>query len=277
MVLTLLVLSDEMQQAEALAAAADAAREHPMRIIGLIARPGRGPARLDAQIRVGGDEGAGEVIACRLNGELANHAGSVAIPLLLPDTPVVAWWPDAGPHQPAQDAIGRHAQRRITDVTHSSRYLAELDARLATYAPGDTDLAWTRTTPWRSLLAAAFDQPVGAPSSAAVQVEARNPSGVLLAGWLHQRLNIPVQVSHSRAPGISAVTIATDAGEISLTRPDGRVAKLTMPGLPTATVALPRRSLAELIAEELRRLDPDEVYAEALRGAHALREADHRV
>src|SRR3712207_7912674 len=28
----------------------------------------------------------------------------------------------------------------------------------AAYSPGDTDLSWTRLTPWRALLAAALDQ-----------------------------------------------------------------------------------------------------------------------
>ena len=168
MVLTLLVITDELHQADALMAASGAAREHPMRIIGLIERPGRGEAHMDAQIQVGGDDGAGEVIACRLHGELAQHAGSVAIPLLLPDTPVVAWWPGNGPHDPFNDPIGRHAQRRITDTVDTAHYLEELGTRLTNYSPGDTDLTWTRTTPWRAMLAAALDQPVGDVTAAEV-------------------------------------------------------------------------------------------------------------
>lgn len=266
MVLTLLVITDELHQADALQAAGLAAREHPMRIIGLIERPGRGEPHLDAQIFVGGDDGPGEIIACRLHGELAKHAGSVAIPLLLPDTPVVAWWPDKGPANPAHDPIGRHAQRRITDTAETAKYKAELDLRLENYVPGDTDLAWTRTTPWRSMLAAALDQPVGEVTSAVVTVESRNPSGVLLAGWLQSRLQIPVSVEHSKAPGISSVKLVTTIGEVILSRPNGKVATLEIPGMPPATVALARRTLAELISEELRRLDPDEIYEQALRG-----------
>jgi hypothetical protein len=47
-------------------------------------------------------------------------------------------------------------------------------------------------------------------------------------------------------------------------RPDGRIATLNQPGQPERRVALPRRKLAECLAEELRRLDADEVYAAAL-------------
>jgi glucose-6-phosphate dehydrogenase assembly protein OpcA len=265
MVLTLLVITDENNQAQAVAAATTAAREHPMRIIVLIERPGKVPSRLDASVAVGGADGPGDVIIARLHGELSAHPGSVAIPLLLPDTPVVAWWPAKAPHNPAQDAIGRHAQRRITDTSNSAHYLEELGERLDTYAPGDTDLAWTRTTPWRSMLAAALDQPVPRITSVQVFVESRNPSGVLLASWLSARLKVPAKVTHSKGPGITKVVLHTKSGEVVLDRPDGRVAKLTLPGQPTSTVALPRRELAALLSEELRRLDPDEIYAQALK------------
>lgn len=49
-----------------------------------------------------------------------------------------------------------------------------------------------------------------------------------------------------------------------INRGDGRNATLSRPGEPDRYVALHRREIAELLAEELRRLDPDEVYGEAL-------------
>jgi len=266
MVLTLIVITDELHQADALAAASLAAREHPMRIIALIARPGRVEPRLDVQIAVGGDEGPGEIIICRLHGPVSKHAGSVAIPLLLPDTPVVAWWPGDSPENPSLDPIGIHAQRRITDTNASSSYVEQLGVRLANYSPGDTDIAWTRTTPWRSILAAALDQPVGRVTSATVFVQERVPSGLLLAGWLQKRLRVPTHVVHALEPGISKVILTTTKGEVVLTRPEGRVAQLEIPNAPKAAVALPRRTLAEQLAEELRRLDADEIYLQALKG-----------
>jgi hypothetical protein len=71
-------------------------------------------------------------------------------------------------------------------------------------------------------------------------------------------------VHTSRGPGITEVTIHTKRGDISITRPDGRVATMTRPGFPDREAALQRRSLEGLIAEELRRLDPDEIYGETL-------------
>jgi len=241
-----------------------------MRVIALIERPGRNEPHLDAQIQVGGDEGLGELIACRLYGELAKHAGSVAIPLLLPDTPVVAWWPGISPDSPSEDPIGMHAQRRITDTNTNSSYIQELGVRLANYRPGDTDLAWTRTTPWRSMLAAALDQPVGRVQEVSVHSEPRSASSLLLAGWLRKRLHVPTKIVHDKGPGITKVVLKTTQGEVSLSRPDGRVAQLSIPNAPESPVALPRRTMAELLAEELRRLDPDEIYHQALRGVDAV-------
>jgi len=53
-------------------------------------------------------------------------------------------------------------------------------------------------------------------------------------------------------------------GDIEITRADGRTATLAWPGRTDRMVALHRRDIPELLAEELRRLDPDEVYAETL-------------
>ena len=68
----------------------------------------------------------------------------------------------------------------------------------------------------------------------------------------------------SGGPGVTGVIFTTADGEMTLTRPDGRVAMLRRPGQPERRVALHRRETAELLAEELRRLDPDEVYEETI-------------
>ena len=65
--------------------------------------------------------------------------------------------------------------------------------------------------------------------------------------------------------------MATADGEICLDRADGSLAELAVPGQPDRHVALHRRGTAELIAEELRRLDPDEAYAIAVQFGSKLR------
>lgn len=265
MVMTLLIIADEANQTDATMAAAMAAREHPMRILVLIPRLSRDAARLDAEIMVGGDDGPGEVAKLRMHGELAHHIGSVAIPLLLPDTPIVAWWPSEAPKVPSEDEIGAHAQRRIIDSTASARQTVALKNSIKGYAPGDTDLAWTKTTSWRTLLAATLDQPHADIIGAEVSVPTSHASGLMLAAWLGQRLGVPASVINSKGPSITNVRLIMTDGEINLSRRDGSTAHLLRRGMPPATVALPRRSIADLLAEELRRLDPDEVFGEALR------------
>lgn len=264
MVLTLLIQSDEEFQSDATSGAVAAAREHPMRIVTLIPRPSRQQPRLDAEIAVGGDDGPGEVAVLRLRGELADHANSVAIPLLLSDTPVVAYWPAEAPDVPADDPIGRHAQRRITDAASAPDIRRELARRKAGYRPGDTDLSWTRLTPWRSALAAAMDQGSPRVLEAVVAAEPENPSALLLQAWLAHALAVPVHLLDSPGPGITEAKLVTPDGDIVLSRTHGDTAELTRPGVASARIAMPRRGIAGLLAEELRRLDPDEVYGTVL-------------
>ncbi|MFF3254655.1 glucose-6-phosphate dehydrogenase assembly protein OpcA [Actinacidiphila glaucinigra] len=270
MVLTMVVVTDEENAHDALKAAEQAAQEHPSRTLVVIRRPSRTtrrhtPSRVDAEVRVGSDAGSGEAVLLRLFGEVAEHADSVVLPLLLPDAPVVVWWPVDGPDAPANDPLGALAQRRITDAYAVDRPLERLAARAGAYAPGDTDLAWTRLTPWRSMLAAALDQAGARVTSAVVESEADNPSAELLARWFADRLRVPVERVVTDGPVVTAVRLRTTDGDVLIDRPEGAVARLSIPGQPTRALALKVRTTAELIAEELRRLDPDEAYAAALR------------
>ncbi|MFG2865699.1 glucose-6-phosphate dehydrogenase assembly protein OpcA [Streptomyces sioyaensis] len=270
MVLTLVIVTDEENAYDALKAANEASREHPSRTLVVVKRVSRSPrdrakARLDAEVRVGTDAGTGETVILRLYGEVIDHAQSVVLPLLLPDAPVVVWWAVNAPLDPAKDPLGALAQRRVTDAYAAEQPVRELSARAETYTPGDTDLSWTRITPWRSMLAAALDQAPCTVSSAEVEGEEFNPSCELLAMWLADRLKVPVTRKVSGGPGLTAVRMEAGIGSIVLDRPDGSLATLCMPHQPDRAVALKRRVTSELLAEELRRLDPDDIYAAALK------------
>jgi glucose-6-phosphate dehydrogenase assembly protein OpcA len=267
-VLTLLVLVDEADADEAIDVANTASRQHPCRIIVVVAGNRRGAARLDGQIRIGGDAGASEVVVLRLYGPLAAHGRAVVTPLLLADSPIVAWWPTTAPKKPAADPIGAMAQRRVTDAAQSTQAPRTVLKRLAAgYSDGDSDLAWSRITLWRGQLAAALDQPPYEPVVRATVVAATDsPSGDLLAGWLAVRLRCPVSVARARnRSGVISVRLERASGTVDLVRPvDGNTATLSQPGQPVRTLALPHRGDAECLADELRRLDPDEVYKDAL-------------
>ena len=262
-VLNLIIMTDEASQHDAVRAASQAGREHPCRVLGVIARDARAASRLDAEIRSG--EGTpGQTVLLRLYGPMSEHADSVIMPLLVPDTPVVTWWHGQMPTVPAMQPLGVLAQRRITDAARARTPSEALAALAAGYQPGDTDLSWTRATPWRSLLAATVDQEPNEITGGMVIAEEHNPTADLLAAWLKCRLRVPFTRETSGGPGITEVQLYTPAGNVTISRPDGRVATLARPGQPDRHVALHRREIAELLAEELRRLDPDEIYGESL-------------
>jgi glucose-6-phosphate dehydrogenase assembly protein OpcA len=268
-VLNLIIMTDESGQHDAVRAASQAGREHPCRVLAVIARESRAISRLDAEIRSG--EGTpGQTVLLRLYGPMSEHADSVVTPLLVPDTPVVTWWHGLIPAVPSAQPLGALAQRRVTDAARAQAPTEALAALSAGYRPGDTDLSWTRATPWRSLLAATVDQELDPITSGSVSAEEHNPTADLLAAWLSSRLDAPFERLTSGGPGITEVRLDTPAGDITISRPDGRVATLARPGQPDRHVALQRRDIAELLAEELRRLDPDEIYGESLASVAAI-------
>jgi glucose-6-phosphate dehydrogenase assembly protein OpcA len=268
-VLTLVVVTDERGHYDAVRAANDAAMEHPCRVLAVIPRAPKEKPRLDAEVGGSTRANPGENVVLRLYGSLGEHADSVVLPLLLPDAPVVAWWPGDAPADPGDSAVGRLANRRVTVAAACRRPVPALRERFTRLTDGDTDLAWTRLTPWRTLLAAALDEPFDPVVSGVVAAARNNPSAVLLAAWLRTRLRVPVEVRGSRGPGITEVRLSSARGDLVITRPDGLRATLARPGQPDRNVALPRRESADLLAEELRRLDHDEVYAESLAEAFA--------
>lgn len=264
MVMTLVFVVDEADAEEAMKAARTASREHPARVIGVIRGDGRGGGRVDAKVGIGSGW-TGETAMIRLSGEVTKHAESVVVPLLLPDSPVVVWWPTDAPENPGEDPLGHLARRRITDAAAMTRNKAKaLLTQCQAYAPGNTDLAWTRITGWRALLAAALDQHPSKVVSASVTGERISPSTDLLAAWLSDRLRVDVDRRSGPGPGITAVRLETRDGPVSVLRQDGKTATLSVPGQPDRPVALKRRGIDELLAEELRHLDPDEVYADTV-------------
>ena len=266
-VLTLLVQTKFSGIEEAILAANEASRAHPCRIIVLADEDTQSKAepRLDAEIRVGGDAGASEVIVLRAYGEAASDPESLVTGLLLPDAPVVAWWPGEAPTKPSASAIGRIAQRRITDAASQKDPHAWLVSLANNYEPGDSDFAWTRLTLWRAQLAAILDQPPYDPITKVVVTGAvDSPSTDLLAAWLGQKLNVEVELVRTdrgkAVSGIKGVKLERESGSIEIVRNVPDVATLIQPSQPTRDINLPRRSLRDCLIEDLRRLDSDDAF-----------------
>jgi glucose-6-phosphate dehydrogenase assembly protein OpcA len=265
MVMTLVIVVEEEGAEEAMATARQASSEHPARVLGVILGDARGAAHVHAQVGSGAGWG-GETALIRLRGEVVKHAESVVLPLLLPDSPVAVWWPSDAPVDPASDPLGKLGNRRITDsaAATASRSKA-IGVQCSSYSPGNTDLAWTRLTPWRALLAAALDQHELKVTSASISAEKVSPSADLLATWLHDRLKVDVTRTVTEGPGITEAVLETRAGQIRISRADGKLATFSTPNQPDRPIALKRRDLSELLNEELRRLDEDDVYADTAR------------
>ncbi|MFM2277071.1 MAG: hypothetical protein RJA75_589 [Actinomycetota bacterium] len=266
-VLTLLVQTKFSGIEEAITAANEASRAHPCRIIVLADEDSQSKSepRLDAEIRVGGDAGASEVIVLRAYGEAASDPESLVTGLLLPDAPVVAWWPGEAPVKPSTSAIGRIAQRRITDAASQSDPHAWLVSLANNYEPGDSDFAWTRLTLWRAQLAAILDQPPYDPITGVVVTGAvDSPSTDLLAAWLGLKLGVEVELVRTdrgkAVSGIKGVKLQRASGDIEIVRNVPDVATLIQPSQPTRDINLPRRSLRDCLIEDLRRLDSDDAF-----------------
>jgi glucose-6-phosphate dehydrogenase assembly protein OpcA len=180
---------------------------------------------------------------------------------------VVTWWHGAPPELIATDPLGVLGDRRITDTAQAADPVAALRQRAEDYAPGDTDLAWTRCTGWRAMLAGALDTATAPVTGAVVTAGAGDPTAELLRGWLANRLRLTPTLRTVDAPDVRGVTLHLAGGEeIGLSHEDG-VAKMARTGLPERALPFSRRSLGDQLAEELRRLDKDQPYASSLEAA----------
>lgn len=234
LVLTLIIASDSAHFEQAVQAAKASAYAHPSRVIVVTNGDPRGSARLDATIEVG-DGLPGDLLTLTVSGDLTNHSRAILLPLLLPDSPTVVWWPHEGPTDISSDPVGTLATRRITDAS-------------------------TCSEPQRALLVSAVDQVASPVLGARVTSVADNAPATLLATWLSMKLGVPVERVDGEGVGVIQVEVETEAGVIRIHRPGDTIAEYTVPGQPPRKVALRRRPLTDLLTEELQRMDPDAVF-----------------
>ncbi|RSX49592.1 glucose-6-phosphate dehydrogenase assembly protein OpcA [Bifidobacterium castoris] len=274
-VLTLLIVTDEDHLEHTLALANDASRDHPCRVIAIAPSSRRmteseeDRTYLDAEVRIGADAGAGEIIVLRPRGGLIHHLDTLVTPLLVPDAPIVAWWPTEAPANPSKDLVGAMAQSRITDAMRSANPMRTVEDLRRNRSPKNVDMSWTRLTRWRALLAAMLDQPPHMRITAANVVgEADYLPKDLLAAWLAVSLDIPVSIeTDAEATAICAVSLTReDGGVLSLVRCHDHddIVTISVPGQSPQTIPLPMRSLGDCLSEELGRLYPDEIYAKVI-------------
>ncbi|MCI2177598.1 MAG: glucose-6-phosphate dehydrogenase assembly protein OpcA [Ancrocorticia sp.] len=265
-VLTLVIIArDESGIHDGIEAAAGASQAHPCRIVAVLSIPAAEP-RVDAEVRVGPEAGLSEIAILRCYGHAYSNLDSLITPLILPDTPIFAWWVQSAPSDVSASTIGAMADRRITSSLILEDPAAALMNLRSTYAPGDTDLAWAGVTLWRNHLAALLDEQPDEPiTHVCIEGSLHHASTYLLGAWLALRLHAPVEFKDTRSPVIDVVRMERSSGDLVLDRPGGsNFADMCRPGRSKQRVNLPVRSLRSMLIEELREATADTAYADVL-------------
>jgi glucose-6-phosphate dehydrogenase-like protein OpcA len=225
------------------------ADRHPSRTIVLFPLSGDGGLEGEVDVESFG-RGAGrgvctDTIRIRLHGTSAAHPASVVEPLLIPDLPVFLRWRGLPPFpDSAFEELVDTVDRLIIDSTEwpglPAPYadLGEVFDRVAV-----SDIAWARTSRWRSMLASLWPQIAEVKK---IKVTGTLAQAELLAGWLRSRLERPIEVEHEPAEKLVGVEL------------DGEPAPF-----PSGDPPRP----ADLLSDELDKLDRDPVYEGAVRAA----------
>nr|WP_255672522.1 glucose-6-phosphate dehydrogenase assembly protein OpcA [Glycomyces amatae] len=283
--LNLVALTTEDEREEVEQAASFAAQEHPYRLILAIPRDlDAAEPRIDAEVTVGERLGAAEAIILRLDGPAAAHLTSIVLPMLASDVPVVTWWLLDPVRYGLEQELRSFADRRITYSARAADPVQSLHRRAESYAPGDTDICWTRISLWRSLIASAFDGVTQAVESITIKADDDDPSAQLMAAWLCTHLGVTPEVADTEVernsehlPAIASVAFTMAGGEtMEVERQADGTTVLRQAGLPKRRQTLQGRTLGQLLAEELRHLDPDTAYRRVLQTFHE-QHSDERV
>ena len=196
------------------AALAGMAERHPSRAILLLPDPDAGVDRIDASISLAcyaipGVERqvCSEVVELHLLGKRAKAPASVVEPLLVSDLPVFLRWRGEPPWglQELDQLVGI-VDRLIVDSTewddlpYPYRHLVELFERTAV-----SDIAWARTSRWRSLLATLWP---GIADVRTIRVTGTFAQALLLQGWLRSRLGRDdIALEHVEAERLEGIAL----------------------------------------------------------------------
>jgi glucose-6-phosphate dehydrogenase assembly protein OpcA len=210
-VLNLIVFAgSSMDPSEAQQVAATVGARHPSRTI-ILQTDGGTETRLRAWISaqcefLGASDHAGsEQVMLEASGDGVRQLPGTVIPLLIPEVPVVLWWPGDGLfNHPVFPALMDASDQLVVDSSSfadSLTILSRLHALATEEYPGVAlrDLVWARLTPWRELTAQFFDAPTPRPyldGIHRVHVTYAHPTAgqyhpeqaLLYASWLASRL-----------------------------------------------------------------------------------------
>jgi hypothetical protein len=240
---------------QARSALAGMAERHPSRTILLLPEADAGTDRIDATVSLESYAVPGvernvvsEVVELQLLGTRAKAPASIVEPLLISDLPVFLRWRGQPPWgAPELEQLVRVTDRLIVDSTEwdgvpeAYRRLAELFPRCAV-----SDIAWARTSRWRSHLATLWPAIADVRT---VRVRGTAAQAWLLCGWLRSRLGRDeIALEHEHAETLEAVAL------------DGEAVPLPPGDPPTPS---------DVLSDELERFTPDPVYEAAVLAANS--------
>ncbi len=289
------------------------ALQHPGRTI--VLQPESGPPHADVSLACrlhDAGHACGERIVLRGGGN-GEALHSLALGLLQPGLSGVLWWVGSPPLEthpfvPLANAVDQILvdSRTWDDARALLPRFAELRQRRAGVVRF-SDLQWVSLTPWRQLIAQAFDSATAQPllgqiSAVTITVgeQGQIVAGLLLAGWLMSRLGWHARSAQSSAADITefalqrgdqplTLTVRAGAGgagisEVALDAAASAPARFAFRAEPASscvitTISLPETPVLEhitplrsteiptLIAEELAISGADPVYTAALSAA----------
>jgi glucose-6-phosphate dehydrogenase assembly protein OpcA len=268
---------------------------HPSRTLMLLAQPDRSALKLEATVTSHSEEDNGrevtsERVFLHAHGRVARHLASMVTPLLIPDLPVMLWWPqrpnfESGLFRELVDLCDRLVVD--TDDGFEAPDLARLldiaRRRKARCAIGDFN--WARLMPWRHLTAQFFDVKVmrdrllHTHGASVVCGEGPTIQARLLGGWVQSRLrrvgvDVPYEVRQDTAldAGVCRFMIYTGGPEgsarFSIIRQRGNrlCTEIMIGGQEQVgrTVRFEPRNAEDLLAMELTLPGHDILYEESL-------------
>jgi glucose-6-phosphate dehydrogenase assembly protein OpcA len=272
---------------------------NPSRTLILLAQHTREADKLEAQVSAqerteSGHRVTTERVLLHAHGEPARHLASLAAPLLIPDLPVILWWPGRPQFDNSLfDDLCELADRLIVDTDEGfddadlKRLLQVARRKNAQASIGD--LNWARTIAWRHVTAQFFDMPGMLARLAQVHgvsifhgSDGSTAQARLLGGWMRSRMatvgiDLPLEFrpEDSFEHGVCRFLIYTGGEDgparFSLTRLRGnRLAtqiRLGDQDLAARTVRLESRALEELLSIELTLPGHDVLFEQALDAA----------
>jgi glucose-6-phosphate dehydrogenase assembly protein OpcA len=272
---------------------------NPSRTLILLAQHTREADKLEAQVSAqerteSGHRVSTERVILHAHGQPARHLASLAAPLLIPDLPVVLWWPGRPQFDNNLfDDLCELADRLVVDTDDGfddadlTRLLQV--ARRKTARAGIGDLNWARTIAWRHVAAQFFDMPGMLARLAHIRgasifhgSDGSTSQTRLLGGWIRSRMatvgiEVPLEFRPDEAfeHGVSRFLIYTGGDEgparFSLSRLRGNrlssQIRLGDQDLAARTVRLESRATEELLGIELTLPGHDIQFEEALAAA----------